>query len=95
MDPKHLLGPVSGLAGGRVDGAAARMGQLLRFGQVSLTSPQGQLRALAIFYIRQNLVPFEDVAAVVPLRHGASEEPAIFPIGAANARLELDWLAAR
>src|SRR2546425_8277029 len=55
-----------------------------------------RFRLLAVFYICQNLVPPHDLAPLVPQWHGASQEPAIFPIcPAAKARLDLDRLAAR
>src|SRR6266851_2799560 len=48
-----------------------------------------RFRLPAVFYICQNLVPPHDLAPLVPQWHGASQEPAIFPICPRRKRVSI------
>ena len=49
------------------------------------------LRALPVFQVDIDSVPFDDLARLVQLRIGAEEEAAIFTVGPSEAPLCIEW----
>src|SRR5260221_12677653 len=58
----------------------ACLAQPLCFRQVRFTAPEGFLRALAIFDVGRDPIPFDDVSIFISQRHSAVQLPPILPI---------------
>src|ERR1700719_4284613 len=84
-----LLGPENYSA---CDGPAktASVAKPLRLRQIGLALSQCVFGSLSIFDINGRSIPPDDVAGLVAQRHGAPQEPTIFPVNATQARFCLD-----
>ena len=92
VDSEQVLGPVDIFAGGDIPGPTARIGQPLRFCQISFASSQSLFHPLAIVDVSTCAVPLDDVCCLVMQRHVADQQPAVLPVRPANARLEFHGL---
>src|ERR1700730_13146433 len=50
------------------------------------------LGPLSVLDVRNRSIPFDDVSQLVAQRHGAAQEPAVFTVSPAHAKLELGML---
>src|SRR4029434_1830675 len=95
VDSEQVLGPVDIFAGGDIQGPTARIGQPLRFCQISFASSQSLFHPFAIVDVSTCGVPLDDVCCLVMERHVADQQPAVLPVRPANARLEFHGLPGR
>ena len=67
-DSKHCIRPVDELAVLAIDSPTARIGQPLRFRQVSFAAPQSLFGSFAVLDVGACAVPPQDVPVLIPQR---------------------------
>src|SRR5580692_1288703 len=90
---EHFVGPVKCLLRRRVIGPTGRVGQPLRFRQISFAAPESLLCTFAFLDIGICPVPFDYPSVVVEGCSRTEQKPAVYSVETPQARFDFAWLA--
>src|SRR6201998_3921151 len=85
---EHFVGPVKRLPRRRVIGPTGRVGQPLRFCQISFAAPESLLCSFAFLDIGICSVPFDNLSVVVEGCSRAEQKPAVCSVETPQARFD-------